>query len=161
MLYLRDKYDIVPFWFNPNIHPYQEFERRLNAFKKATEKSNPIIDNTYNLMEYFKAVKWGSKRCDGCYQLRLEKTAKVASEQKVGLFSSTMLISPYQDISLISEIGDDEAKKVGINFLAINLRKYYREGHRIAKEMGIYMQNYCGCIFSEEERFREAKNGRR
>jgi len=161
LLYLKDRYEIVPFWFNPNIHPYQEFEKRLSAFKKATIGFDTIIDDTYNLMEYFTAVEWGKRRCYGCYQLRLAKTALVAVEHKIDFFSTTMLISPYQDISIISEIGEGEAKRTNIGFLATDMRDYYREGHNRAREMGLYMQKYCGCIFSEEERFRKKKDGRR
>ncbi|MGQ9707135.1 MAG: epoxyqueuosine reductase QueH [bacterium] len=161
LLYFKDRYEIIPFWFNPNIHPYQEFKRRLFAFRDSTEGFDTIVDETYNLIEYFNAVEWGKRRCSGCYKLRLSKTAEVAVEQDIQIFSSTLLTSPYQDISQIIEIGNDEARVNCVSFLSVDITRYYKEGHNKAREMGLYLQSYCGCIFSEEERFSRKDDGRR
>jgi len=156
-LALREKYHIIPFWYNPNIHPYREFKRRLNAFKEVVGENESIIDNTYDLKLYFNAVEWGDNRCEGCYRLRLSRSADIAREVGIDLFTTTLLISPYQDISLICDTGREEGIRAGVGFLCQDMREHYEEGHQKAREMGLYMQGYCGCVFSEEERYRKKK----
>ena len=93
-------------------------------------------------------------RCqDYCYPVRLEQTAKYAKENGYEAFSTTLLVSPYQKHEELKNIGEQIAKKYGLQFLYRDFRTGFREGQAKARELGMYMQKYCGCIFSEEERY--------
>lgn len=97
-------------------------------------------------------------RCGYCYLCRLEKTAKYAKENGFDAFSTTLLISPYQDHELLKKTGDMLSKKYGIEFLYKDFRPGFRYGQNKARELGLYMQKYCGCVFSEEERYEKLIN---
>jgi predicted adenine nucleotide alpha hydrolase (AANH) superfamily ATPase len=92
-------------------------------------------------------------RCSYCYRLRLEKTAEKAGEAGCDFFSSTLLISPYQNHDAVRETGEEAAARYGARFLYRDFRPFFREGQKYAREQGFYMQKYCGCVFSEEERY--------
>jgi predicted adenine nucleotide alpha hydrolase (AANH) superfamily ATPase len=94
-----------------------------------------------------------SARCAACYKMRLEKTASRAAEWGYGSFSTTLLISPYQNHDLIRTIAEEYAKKYSVDFLYRDFRPHFREGQAGARNLGLYMQKYCGCIYSEEERY--------
>ena len=156
------------FWYNPNIHPYTEYRSRLDSLRAfAGERALPlIIDNEYGLRSFIKSVTSieessadengeGKSRCAFCYRLRLEKTVRLAVEKGYDAFSTTLLISPYQNHDLICEIGEDLASRYGINFLYRDFRPRFRQGQNQARQAGYYMQKYCGCIYSEEERYRQ------
>ncbi len=96
-------------------------------------------------------------RCSRCYEIRLEGTARYAAEHGYEQFSTTLLISPYQNHDLLRETGEYMAQKHGVAFLYRDFRPYFREGQQKAREMELYMQKYCGCIFSEEERYQKKK----
>ena len=165
--------DIKPdiFWFNPNIHPYTEFcSRRDSLFLFAKEKGIAVIDeDVYGLRLFINGLfssghedVLGSDaqlrcaaqlRCPYCYRLRLEKTAMAALEKGYDAFSTTLLISPYQNHELLKEIGEEVSKSHSIEFFYRDFRPRFRDGQRQAREAGYYMQKYCGCIFSEEERY--------
>lgn len=144
------------FWFNPNIHPYTEYKIRKNTLiDYVKEKNLPIIiEENYGLREFIKNIFLDFKnRCRYCYSVRLEETAKKARELGFDAFSTTLLISPYQNHEMICEVAEDMAEKYGVKFLYKDFRPFFREGQKIARELGMYMQKYCGCIFSEEERY--------
>ena len=136
------------YFYNPNIHPYEEYERRRNTVKEFSEIVN--IDVIYN-DEYLER-EWleykDNNRCKMCYNLRIEKTALYASLNGYNAFTSTLLISPYQNHELIKELGNKYAKKYGIEFYYEDFRPYFREGQSIAREYNLYRQKYCGCIIS-------------
>jgi len=142
------------FWYNPNIHPFTEYRSRrdsLCAFAKDREL--PLItEDEYGLRSF---IKYGEDpgRCAYCYRIRLEKTARLAAEKAYNAFSTTLLISPYQKHDLIRETGEELAAIYHIEFLYRDFRPLYRKGREQAREAGYYMQKYCGCIFSEEERY--------
>ena len=147
---------LTGFWYNPNIHPYTEYQNRLEAARYLEwTKVFPIIyEDSYDLVEYLQAVMPHLEdRCRFCYQLRLERTARVAKEKGFEAFSTTLLVSPTQKHELIDEIGEELAKKYEIKFFYEDLRPGYYEGKNMAKELNLYRQKYCGCIFSEKERY--------
>ena len=146
------------FWYNPNIHPFTEYRSRRDALAvcaRAMDLPLETVDE-YGLRPFLAAVRQetGSpERCARCYRMRLEKTAARAAEGGYDAFSTTLLISPWQRHELAAETAEEEAKKHGVAFLYRDFRPRFRKGQARAREMGLYMQKYCGCIFSEEERY--------
>ena len=142
------------YWFNPNIHPYMEYKARRDTLKEYTKsiQVEAIFEEDYGLREFCKNVIGDlENRCQQyCYPVRLEQTAKYAKEHGYDSFSTTLLISPYQNHEALKLVGEKMAKKYGLNFVYRDFRVGFREGQAKARELGLYMQKYCGCIFSEE-----------
>jgi predicted adenine nucleotide alpha hydrolase (AANH) superfamily ATPase len=154
--------DIEPqlFWFNPNIHLYTEYAARRDSLALFAQKENLRLEtlDEYGLRLFLDTVSPEKPgRCAKCYRLRLEKTAACAAQKGYKAFTTTLLISPYQDHDEIKKAGEEAAAKNGVDFLYRDFRPRFREGQNAAREMGLYMQKYCGCVFSEEERY--VKNG--
>ncbi len=147
----------VVYWYNPNIHPYTEYKARRDCLKEYTKQIGieSIFEEEYGLVPFCKvAVQDLENRCGNyCYPVRLEKTAKYAKEHGYDAFSTTLLVSPYQKHELICEIAEKLAKQYDIPFLYRDFRVGFCEGQAKAREIGLYMQKYCGCIFSEEIRY--------
>jgi predicted adenine nucleotide alpha hydrolase (AANH) superfamily ATPase len=147
----------VSYWFNPNIHPYTEYKARRDTLIEYSKMENfkLIINENYGLDEFCKNVIDDlENRCQNyCYKVRLEETAKYAKENGYDAFSTTLLISPYQKHDTLKSLGEAISKKYNINFLYRDFRPGFREGQSEARELGLYMQKYCGCVFSEEERY--------
>ena len=145
------------YWFNPNIHPYMEYKARRDTLKQYVEMIHieAIFEENYGLKEFCKNVIVDlENRCsEYCYRVRLEQTAKYAKENGYDSFTTTLLISPYQNHEELIRIGKEVAKKYDIEFLYRDFRQGFREGQAKARELSLYMQKYCGCIFSEEERY--------
>jgi predicted adenine nucleotide alpha hydrolase (AANH) superfamily ATPase len=151
------------FWFNPNIHPYTEYKNRrdtLSQYAAAQNLALNIIDE-YGLRSFIQGVCSGPEavggdspgRCAWCYRARLEKTAALAAERGYDAFCTTLLISPWQDHEGIRRAALEAAERGGVNFLYRDFRPRFRAGQAQARVLGLYMQKYCGCIFSEEERY--------
>ena len=142
------------FWFNPNIHPYTEYKARRDTLRQYTSSIGvqAIFEENYGLREFCKNVVDDlNNRCvKYCYRIRLEQTAKYAKENGYDTFSTTLLISPYQNHEALKKIGEEMAEKYGLEFLYRDFRPGFRQGQAEARELGLYMQKYCGCIFSEE-----------
>ncbi len=148
------------FWSNFNIHPYTEYRSRLESLKSfATREGFPLIlKDEYGLKAFLKEVGNDSdSRCERCYSVRLEEAAQVALEHGCDAFSTTLLYSKYQKHELIREIGEAIAGERGIRFYYRDWRPLWDEGVRLSKEEEMYRQKYCGCIFSEEERYLGSK----
>jgi hypothetical protein len=148
--------EAVGYFFNPNIHPYQEYQKRLDSLKQYSEKVglNVICRDEYLLEEFLRNVSHREKeRCQYCYSLRLEATAQEAKERNFDQFSTTLLQSTHQDHALIRETGERIGKEVGISFYYEDFRQGWRKGLEVSKSIGLYRQEYCGCIYSEKERF--------
>ena len=147
-------------FYNPFIHPFKEYKARFNSMKKLEEQGIDVhyVDE-YDLRGFVSTAlsseKRGENRCTHCYMTRLDVTAGYAKNKGFQRFATTLIVSPYQDIPLINRIGDDMGGKYGIEYMPLDLRHLHDEGHKKAREMDLYMQNYCGCIFSEEERFKK------
>lgn len=158
---------VVGFFFNPNIHPYQEFRRRLeNVIALGQARQLEIlVDETYDPAAWFRLTgimeEGGDTRfparCKGCIAMRLDQTARRAVQEGIEAFSTTLSISPWQNHDAIVQEGLAAAKRHGIEFLYRDLRHLYRDSVRQSKELGLYRQQYCGCILSEWERFRDAR----
>ncbi len=153
-------YDLTCYWYNPNIHPFTEFRARRNTLRAYLEEINiPLLEEPgYGLRPFLREV--GSDfegRCETCYRLRLFQTAKTAAEQGFPAFTTTLLISPYQNRELLLKVGGQAAEEYGVEFLPCDFRPLFRAGQDFAREHGFYMQKYCGCIFSEEERYIKPK----
>lgn len=148
--------EVSGFWYNPNIHPYREHQLRLEAMiSLAAMFALPLeINSSYDMPAYFRGVVGHEKeRCRYCLELRLEKTALVAREKGFTSFSSTLLISPHQDQEELLAMGEAVAGKTGVKFAHADLRKRYSDSRHITKPLGLYRQQYCGCLYSELERY--------
>lgn len=145
------------FWYNPNIHPWMEYKSRKEALEEFAKFKNLdlIVEENYGLREFISGIypDFSPERCKKCYRMRLEKTASYAAEHGFDAFSTTLLISPYQNHEYIFKLCHNLQEKFGVKFLYKDFRPYFREGQKKAREYGLYMQKYCGCIFSEEERY--------
>jgi len=154
---LREEFEeIMGFWYNPNIHPYTEHQHRLEAMQTlAQQMTLPlIVTEGYDIIDYFRqVVRHESQRCQYCFRLRLSKTTETARQMAFDAFTSTLLISPQQKHELLKEIGEKIAKETGVDFLYADLRKRYSDSRHITKPLELYRQQYCGCVYSEWERY--------
>ncbi len=163
----EEKHDFTGYWFNPNIHPLEEYDARLASVKKLSDEweIDMLYTEEYRPTDYFKMFDITNanyvedinsppfpERCKSCYLLRLEKTAEQTKKQGFDAFSTTLLISPYQDFDQIAATGEKLAKKYNVLFHMKDYRPYFRDAMALSKELGLYRQNYCGCIFSKQER---------
>ena len=147
------------YWYNPTIHPYQEYKARRDTLVSYAPSIGMalIVDESYGLRPFVKAVAADiNHRCCYCYACRLDRTARYAAENGFESFTTTLLISPYQDHDLIRSLGEQMGKKYGVAFLYRDFRPGFRDGQAKARSLGFYMQKYCGCIFSEEDRYAKA-----
>lgn len=152
--------DVTAYWYNPNIHPFTEYQARKESFATYSESIGmPVVWNdVYGLRPFVeRALADLDNRCAGCYEERLRKTAEAAKEGGYDAFSTTLLISPYQKHETLREVALRIAAEVGIPFHYVDFRPFFREGQKIARTLPVYMQKYCGCIFSEEERYRPSR----
>ncbi len=155
-------YSVTGYWYNPNIHPFTEHNLRLEAVKKLSETMNFSlkVEEGYDFKEYFRmAAGREDSRCSPCFDLRLGKTALKARELEIGWFTSSLLISPHQNHELAREIGEKTAAEKGAGFLYADLRKRYSDSRHMTKPMELYRQQYCGCIYSEYERYSKPESG--
>jgi predicted adenine nucleotide alpha hydrolase (AANH) superfamily ATPase len=152
------------FFYNPNIHPYQEFLRRGAALEDYADKTGlPIIwDRSYHLEEFLRQVVFREQeRCRFCYYLRLKATARVARGGKFDAFTSTLLYSKFQNHEMIREVAKQVGQEVGTPFFYVDFRQGWSAGMAKSKQMGLYRQQYCGCVFSERDRYLHPSRGRR
>ncbi|MBI2860302.1 MAG: epoxyqueuosine reductase QueH [Chloroflexi bacterium] len=149
-------HEVSGFWYNPNIHPFMEHQRRLEGMKALVEGMGLpfIVEEGYDMVEYFRRVVGNEAgRCRHCFDLRLSRTAGAARERGFDAFTTTLLISPQQKHDLIREAGERQAAEQGVAFLYADLRKRYSDSRRLTKPMDIHRQQYCGCVYSEYERY--------
>ena len=147
---------VTGFWYNPNIHPFTEYRARRNCVRSYLEAIGlPLIEkNDYALRPFIREVAEDiGNRCRKCYEMRLFETAKAAAEGGFDSFTSSLFISPYQNHQLMAEVAEAAAKEYGVEFLYRDFRPYFKVGQETAREQAFYMQKYCGCVFSEEERY--------
>jgi len=146
----------VSFWYNPNIHPYQEYKARRDTLVDyaASIQLELVVREEYGLRDFVRAVAGDiDRRCTHCYTCRLEETARFAAANGFSHFSTTLLVSPYQDHEGICRAAEELAGRYGVEFLYRDFRPGFRQGQAEARELGLYMQKYCGCVFSEEDRY--------
>ena len=148
--------EVTGLFYNHNIHPYTEYKLRMEALKKYAElvELEVIYREEYRLEEFLSQVAGEPQaRCAYCYRSRMEETAKSAAEFGFPCFSSTLLYSRYQNQELIREFGVKLGERYGVMFHYEDFRTGWQEGINLSKEMGLYRQKYCGCIYSEKERY--------
>ena len=133
--------DLTGLWYNPNIHPFTEYRARRNCLREYAG----TID-----LEVAEDIPG---RCVKCYEMRFFEAARQAKEGGFDSFTSSLFISPYQKHELMISVAEAAAKEYGVEFLYRDFRPLFRAGQERAKELGFYMQKYCGCIFSEQERY--------
>jgi len=154
---LRDEFDVTAFFYNPNIHPVEEYRLRQDELKRLAEKWEfSLILGKYAVDEWFRKVKGyeenpeGGLRCEICYRLRLEKTAQAAKKRGIQFFGTTLSVSPHKKADVINRIGKELEGKWDVRFYEADFKK--RDGFkiscRLSEEEGLYRQDYCGCTFS-------------
>ena len=148
--------EVMGFFYRHNIHPYTECLKRQEALQTYAEQINlkVIYQEGYDLEGFIQNVAFReSERCNYCYHDRLRSTALLAKRGKFDYFSSTLLYSKHQQHELIRSMGESVGKSVGVPFLYRDYREGWKEGIECSKQMGLYRQQYCGCVYSEKERF--------
>ena len=151
------------FWFNPNIHPYTEYQARKRTLEEYSKEINMklVIGGTYDLRTFITNVAADiDGRCSYCYAVRMEETARYAAEHGFDSFTTSLLISPYQNHAGIISVAEAMGQHYGVDFLYRDFRPLFRAGQDYARDHGFYMQKYCGCIFSEEDNYRKKKKSK-
>ena len=161
LFYLRGRhYKVTGFFYNPNVHPITEYEKRVFEVQKfANVVKMPLVLGNYDIKEWFEYIKGlekepeGGKRCYLCYELRLRKTAELAKELHFDYFTTTLSISPHKNSKWIFEIAKSLEEEYGVKFLYADFKK--RNGFKssviLSRYFNMYRQNYCGCVFSKIE----------
>jgi len=148
--------EVQGYFFNPNIHPYQEWQRRLAALEDyAGAVGLPlIVDKEYNIQEFLRQVAFReAERCRVCYHLRLTAAARAARETGCDAFTTTLLYSKYQQHDRLREMSEQAGREAGVAFHYEDFRVGWRHGVDESKRRGMYRQPYCGCLYSERERY--------
>ena len=170
-----EKIEPTLFWYNPNIHPYSEYKARRDCLKEyaKTKEVELILEDNYGLDEFVCEVMKDTKdpdstqqallnRCQNyCYPKRLRKVFEYARDHGYDTVSTTLLYSIYQQHDIIKDLMEHLSREFGIDFLYRDFREGWQEGQDEAREVGLYMQKYCGCVFSEEESAIGIKIGRK
>lgn len=157
---LAQEWEVTVFFYNPNIHPRAEYELRLAEMRKVAEAMQvPLMVGPYEDELWFATVKGlegepeKGRRCHVCFRLRLEATARQATDMGIQVFTTTLTVSPHKDARTICALGQELAAHYGLEFLAANFRKQngFKRSIELSKALGLYRQNYCGCVFSRRK----------
>ncbi|HUT20947.1 MAG TPA: epoxyqueuosine reductase QueH [Anaerolineae bacterium] len=147
---------VTGLWYNPNVHPFSEHERRRETLARyAAEIDLPVIrEPGYEVVEFMRAISGHERyreRCRICYGIRLERTAQIARDERFDAFTTTLLISPYQNQQAIQALGEAAAARHKVNFFFENFRRGWTDHYEAVREHELYSQRYCGCLYSEWE----------
>lgn len=169
--YLDQYFNITVFYYNPNISPKSEFDKRLAEEKRLLlsmpfEKGVGIIEGHYDYTEFLTISKGledcpeGGERCFKCYRLRLEETARLAKEKGFDYFCTTLTISPLKNAQKINQIGYETAEKYGVKWLPSDFKKKegYKRSIELSRQYDLYRQNFCGCAFSKRASEKKEEN---
>ncbi len=164
--YLTEYFEITIFYFNPNISPATEYEKRVEEQKRLIAALNERVkhkitfiegeykpENFYNMAKGMEELSEGGERCFKCYELRLREAAILAKEKGFDYFTTTLSISPHKNAQKLNEIGEKLGEEYGIAHLPSDFKKKngYKRSVELSKEYGLYRQDYCGCVFSKRE----------
>ena len=162
--YLTEYFDIIVYYYNPNISPMGEYEKRIAEQKRLISEmkfknSVSFIEGTYNHDEFISLTRGlenlpeGGERCSLCYEMRLEAAAQKAAEINADYFTTTLSVSPYKNTAKLNTIGLKLAMEYGVPYLVSDFKKNngYKRSIELSTEYGLYRQNFCGCIFSKKE----------
>ncbi|MBI5583750.1 MAG: epoxyqueuosine reductase QueH [Deltaproteobacteria bacterium] len=155
-------HQVTGYFYNPNIHPFREFEKRQTTLREYARSVGLEIRfaEGYDLEVFLVRTRpWGPERCRACYRLRLEAAAREALGRSCEAFSTTLLYSRYQKHDWIRETGEEISRRTGMPFFYVDFRVGWQEGVDESRALGLYRQPYCGCIFSERERY-ERRTGK-
>ena len=146
------------YWYNPNIHPFTEYRARRNCLQEYAKTIDLplLVRDDYGLRPFVRAVADDiAGRCVKCYEMRLFEAARMAKEGGFDAFTSSLFISPYQQHELMRDVAYRAGEAYGVQFYYQDFRPLFRDGQTRARELGFYIQKYCGCIFSEQERYQK------
>jgi predicted adenine nucleotide alpha hydrolase (AANH) superfamily ATPase len=155
----EDGMEPVGYFYNPNIHPYTEYKKRLDTVKDFSLRAGLEVRyrDSYDLDEFLMRIAGkGALRCEQCYRMRLDAAGAAAREFGLTAYTTSLLYSKYQKHDLIRGIAMEMASEHGIEFYYEDFRRGWREGIVESKAMGLYRQQYCGCIYSERDRYSKA-----
>ena len=150
-------YEVIVYYYNPNIYPKEEYQRRLDAERTlCTHLDVELIEGEYNPEEFYQAAQGlenepeKGKRCDKCFELRLKRTSELAKELGIEEFTTSIVISPHKNYQKLTEIGEKIAKESNLTYKAIDFKKRdgFLKSNTLAKSLNLYRQNYCGCKFA-------------
>jgi predicted adenine nucleotide alpha hydrolase (AANH) superfamily ATPase len=165
---LVSEHDVTVCYANPNIHPLGEYQRRLQTLLDyADSRGIEVLEEPYDMVSWMRAVAGLeedlSKRCKACFRLRLGMVADRAAALGYDAVATTLTVSPYQDPDSIRDAALAACEAAGIEYLDTDFRERYRDATQRSRELGMYRQNYCGCVLSdiEAQREREARRARR
>jgi predicted adenine nucleotide alpha hydrolase (AANH) superfamily ATPase len=163
--YLSQFFNVTVFYYNPNIYPDEEYYHRVKEQQRfisqfPTKHPVKFIEGDYDKDSFYAIAKGLEKepekgrRCQKCYDLRLRKTATVAKDIGFDYFTTTLTISPMKDSQVLNEIGINIGKELGVNWLPSDFKKKegYKRSTEISREYDMYRQDYCGCVYSYNER---------
>lgn len=157
MSLLAESYRVSGYFYNPNIHPAEEYGLRLSETRKVADRlrfelivESPDVDRWLALTEKFKRQPEKGIRCDVCYAVRLERTARAAAERGFDGFTTVMSLSPWKKAAVMNRMGRMFAARHSVDFLEADFKKKdgFRKSVLMSREMGLYRQNYCGCVYS-------------
>ncbi len=169
--YLSEYMEITVFYYNPNIYPETEYTMRVHEQKELIRKRKwkyPVsfLEGNYDTKRFYEMARGmeqipeGGERCFSCYEMRLEESARLAKEGNYDYFTTTLSISPMKNAQKLNEIGERLAERYGVKYLFSDFKKKngYKRSIELSEEYGLYRQNYCGCVFSMEERKKSEEN---
>lgn len=153
-------FSVSGFFYNPSIHPWKELQRRLSALKDwAPTVDLPVkYHEEYPLEENMRMLLDADNRCSECFYQRLSATAREAGKTGIDIFTTTLSVSPYQNHDLLIEAGMRAAGEAGVEFMYMDFRNLYKRSIEISRAAGLYRQPYCGCVFSERDRYLGTKS---
>ena len=152
----EEGFTVQGYFYNPNIHPYLEYEKRMITVREFSSRMDLPMSYAegYDLDEFLVRVAGkGTGRCEQCYRMRLDAAAAMAKKSGVGLFTTSLLYSKYQKHDLIRGVAQEMAEEHDIELFYEDFRKGWGAGIASSKAMGLYRQQYCGCIYSERDRY--------
>jgi len=163
---LSPEYDLTGYFYNPNIHPKREYYLRLEEMKKLAERLNlQLVWDEYDVDRWFALTRdlkdepEGGRRCEVCFRMRLERAADYAKANGFDIFTTVLTVSPHKKAEVINRIGEEIANEYEVQFLSANFKKKdgFKRSVELSKKFGLYRQDYCGCVYSKEERERRKR----
>ncbi len=155
--------EVTGYFYNPNIHPLAEYKKRRQTLTEYSKQCGLDVEYVkgYDLESFFQNIagcEAEPARCRRCYQMRLQKTAEFARDNGFDAFSTTLLVSPYQQHEILQQTGQEIAEAAGIEFFYQDFRSGWNQALEESKNLRLYRQKYCGCLYSERDRYRYARN---
>ena len=157
---LQKEFEVSAFFYNPNIHPIEEYRRRLEEMERFCKKVSVELmivdydtDRWFHITKGLEDEKEGGKRCELCYRMRMEKAACVAQTNGFQHFTTTLTVSPHKKAMVINQIGHELQKKYPIAFYEVDFKKHdgFKKSCELSKKYGFYRQSYCGCVYSKKK----------